>query len=486
MIEYYTQAVVHALEGLLTLFTRLAMPLAVLLGLGAVAIGLALTLRRETDWLNQTDWRRHRAHLCGAIATLLVLIAGWTCLHTALALAQQDIQWREAAEATTNPVPDAPAVSQFEPTVAVLAERTYQRTLTLPPDFLQRIGDNGVGALSPYLTDPSATNVLRMVDTFRRSGRDVVFTRQMTRLDEEPVPFATSQIHVTFRRLAGRAYDADFEGHYLFRNPRPQPITARFLFPLPNDNTLRNLNVSVGGHVVTEPNVSGEYEWRSPMQPGEQWEAVVRYHVIGARTWQYGLGSRRGRVESFRLLATTGGAVTFLRGSLQPTAVTRDTLRWELSNVVTTQRIALAFPPDIERREAYLQALSALPTSLILFLIGTVGVVGMFRIRLHPNGIPVALTLFMLGLWAAPVVANYLGAPAGLLLMPLSGAFGAAHVLGRRSLLAAIPAALLPATFLSPTHSGLLVLLLTVVTLAAVARALRSETHDARSEPGSL
>ncbi len=273
-------------EGVLTLFTRLALPLALLLGLTVLAVGLTLALQRDAEWLKQMDWRRHSAFVFGTLGAMFVLVAGWTCLHTALSLAQQDIQWREAAEATANPVPDAPAVTQFEPTVAVLAERTYQRTLTLPPDFLQRIGTDGVGALSPYLTDPSASNVLRLMDTFRRSGKDVVFTRQMTRLDEEPVPFTTSHVHVTFRRLAGRAYDTDFEGRYLFQNPRPQPITARFLFPLPNENTIRNLNVTVGGQAVTEPNPSGEYEWRSLMRPGEQWEAVVRYHVIGARIWR--------------------------------------------------------------------------------------------------------------------------------------------------------------------------------------------------------
>jgi hypothetical protein len=481
MIEYYTQGVVQAFESLLTIATRLAMPLAVLLGLAAVAVGLTVAFQRDSAWLKQEEWRSHRAALFGLLAVLIIFVAGWKCLHTALALAQQDIQWRESAEATANPVPDAPAVSQFEPTVAVLAEHTYERTLTLPPDFLQRIGDNGVGALSPYLTDPSASNVLKLVDTFRRSGRDVVFTRQMTRLDEEPVPFANSQIHVNFRRLAGRAYDAEFEGHYLFQNTRPQPVTARFLFPLPGENTIRNLNVSVNGHVVAEPNPSGEYEWRSLMQPGEQWEAVVRYHVIGARTWQYGLGSRRGRVEVFRLLATTGGPVTYMRGSLQPSAVNRETLRWDLTNVVTTQRIAIAFPPDIERREAYLQALSALPTSLILFLVGALAVGWRFCTRVHPGGMAAALILFALGLWAAPVLANYLGAAAGLLIMPMAGAFGAAKVLGRRSLLAAVPAALLPATFLSPTHSGLLALLLTLATLYALTRSLQAERALTRS-----
>jgi len=57
----------------------------------------------------------------------------------------------------------------------------------------------------------------------------------------------------------------------------------------------------------------------------------------------------------------------------------------------------------------------------------------------------------------------------------LAGAFGAARVLGRRTLLAAVPAALLPLTFLSPTHSGLLVLILTLATLGALSIALRTD-----------
>lgn len=475
MIEYYTQGVVQALESLLTIFTRFAMPLAVLFGLTAVAVGLIVALQRDNAWLQQVGRRRPLAALFGVLGTMLVFIVGWKCLHTALLLAQQDIQWREAAEATANPVPDAPAVTQFQPTVAVLAEHTYQRTLNLPPDFLQRIGTDSVGALAPYLTDPSASNIISLVDNFRRSGKDVVFTRQMTRLDEEPVPFTSSQVNVSFKRLSGRAYDTDFEGRYLFRNPRPQPVTARFLFPLPNDNTIRNLNVTVSGQAVTEPNPSGEYEWKKLMQPGEQWEAVVRYHVIGARTWQYGLGSQRGRVQTFRLSAVTGGPVTFMRGSLQPSAVSRDTLRWDLSNVVTTQRVAIAFPPDIERREAYLQALSALPTALILFLVGVLAVVWRFRLPLHPGSLAAALVLFLLGLWGAPVLANYTGAVIGLFLTPLAGAFAAARLLGRRTLLATVPAALLPATFLSPMHSGLFVLLLVLSALAALTWTLRAE-----------
>ena len=333
--------------------------------------------------------------------------------------------------------------------------------------------------LSPYLTDPSAENVLRLVDTFRRSGSDVVFTRQVTRLDEEPIPFTTSRIRVRFRRLTGRAYDADFEGRYVFQNAGEAPITVRFLFPLPNGNTIRDLNVSVGGEAVTEPNESGSYAWECPMAPGEQREAVVRYRVLGAQTWHYDLGSRRRRVQQFQLDAAVDSAVRFPRGSLQPTAHAAGTLHWELANVVTAQQVALAFPPDILGRESYLQALSALPASLVVFLIGVLMVALRFRQRLSPGLLAAGLVLFTLGLGAAPVLANYLGFSAGILLGPLAGAALAVRALGRPALLAALPAALLPATFLSPNHSGLLALLLALIALASILPAARSGRETA-------
>jgi hypothetical protein len=44
------------------------------------------------------------------------------------------------------------------------------------------------------------------------------------------------------------------------------------------------------------------------------------------------------------------------------------------------------------------------------------------------------------------------------------------RLLGRPTLLAALPAALLPATFLSGQHTGLLILLLVIATFAAALR----------------
>jgi hypothetical protein len=475
MIEQYIESVSHVLGSVLDLFTRLALPLAVCLGLMALAGALTLAFQRDNAWLQRLDWRRYGANLFGVAVVGLIMVMGWAALSAIQPLAQQDIQWRESAEATANPVPDAPPVYQYGPVVAALVEHTYTRTLTLPPDFLQRIGAEGVSVLSPYLSDPSAEDVIRLMDTFRRSGRDVVFTRQVTRRDEEPIPFATSQIRVSFRRLSGRAYDADFEGRYTFQNVRAEPITARFLFPLPDGSTVRDLSVSVGGQMVAEPNESGAYEWKNQMNPGERREAVVRYRVLGARTWRYDLGSRRRRVQQFRLDAVPGGPVRFLRGSLQPTASANGALRWELANVVTAQQVAIALPPDTEGQECYLQALSALPASFVLFLIGALAVGVKFRQKLCPGSLAGGLVLFAFGLGASSVMANYLGSVAGLILGPLAGALLAARVLGWRSLLAALPAALLPATFLSPRHTGLLVLLLTVLVLASVLLTSRSD-----------
>jgi hypothetical protein len=475
MIAHYIQAVCGVLGDVLDLLTKLAFPLAVCFGLIVLAAALTIAFQKDKTMSRQGQWRRHTAGAFGYAAVGLLVVAGWAALQTTQPLARLDIQWRESAEATMNPVPDTSPVLQWGPAVAALEERTYTRTLTLPPEFLRRIGSQGVGVLSPYLTDPSAENVLRMVDTFRRSGRDVVFTRQMTRLDEVPFPLTSSQIQVNFQRLAGRAYDAAFEGRYVFRNATARLLTVRFLFNLPEAGTIRDISVTVGDRAITEPDESGAYVWMDKMSPGERREAVVRYHVIGARSWRYDLGSRRRRVQQFQLNADPAGPVRFLRGSLQPTASAGGALRWELASVVTAQQVALAFPPDTVEKQSYLQALSALPASFVLFLLGVL-VVGGRRKRIPgPARLATALILFAVGLGAATVAAIYLGHVAGVILAPLAGALLAARVLGRHSLLASVPAALLPATFLSPEHSGLLVLILLALTLTAALLAERSQ-----------
>jgi hypothetical protein len=396
----------------LTVLTNLALPLALVLGMTLLVSVVVARMRKGEAGEN---WRAQAPLSFGYAAVAVVMVIVWAALGTAQRVARIDQNWRESVESTTNSVPDAPPV-------------------------------------------------LRLKDSFRRSGRDVVFTCQATHLEEAPMPFADSRISLRFQRLTKRAYDALFEGHYLIRNATAKPITAQFLFNLPQAGTVRDLKVTVGAKAVTDPNDEGAYRWTDKLNPGETREALVKYHVVGARMWQYDLGSSRRRVQNFQLDAATSSDVRFGRGSLQPTTIAGNTLNWKLENVVTAQKIALVFPADTWAQKGYLQALGALPISFILFLLGALAMGGIIRNVPLPARLGLALLLFALGLGASTVVAVYLPTLWALLLAPLTGAALASAVLGRRFALAALPAALIPATFLSEHHSGLMLLALALVT----------------------
>ena len=502
IIERYIEVVRDALGHLLELGERLSLPLSLLLGLALVAATVAWAVGRRDGEDALGGWRRVAGAGVGWGCVALVLVASWSALRATRFVAQNEMRRREQAEATSNPVPDAPAVSQAGPAAAILRERTYSSTLTLPPTFLSRLSAEGLGVLAPYLSDPSTQNVVRLRNTFGRKGRDVVFTRQSTVREEEPMPLSDTRIKVTFTRLAGRAYDVAFEGRYVFQNTSPKPVAAHFLFSLPQAGTVRDLSVRVGrqelgeqpssapptasnaasasnsasGEAVeqgfaeaegVEPRDPNTYEWKGQLAPGEARQATVSYRAMGARLWSYDLGSTRRRVQQFHLDADAGGAVRFARGSLQPTSRQGSALGWELSNVLTAQRLSLAFPSDKEGDQLYLQALTALPVCLVLFACGALALASWLGEPLPPLRLGLAAGAFALGLGASTIAAAYVPPLAALLLAPLAGAWAASAPLGRRFLLAAVPFALLPVAFLSAHHTGLLVLLLGALALGA-------------------
>jgi hypothetical protein len=373
--------------------------------------------------------------------------------------------------------------------------------LTLPPDFLQRIGADGLGVLSPYLVDPTAQNVLKLADSFKRSGQDVVFTREVTREDEAPMSFDAADVKLTFHRLQEQAYDVDFAGTYTFTNTTGAPIKGRFLFSLPQGGgTVQNLKVEVGGQDITEssstgasgrpgatypgapmsqppepmspaepmgmnPNAEGVYSWTGQMGPGEKRQATVRYKAVGAGGWSYDLGSSRRRVKAFSLQATLDGPVQFSKRSIQPSSRSGNVIAWKLTDVVTSQQLALTFPRDVRLRESYLQSLATLPATLILFGLGVLLVGWRLGAAIRPSQLAYGLIVFGLGLGATVALANYLGPVVAVFLGPLTGAILAGGIFGWRSLLAILPIALLPAASLSPQNTGLWVLVLAAVGL---------------------
>src|SRR6185369_16400449 len=140
MIATYVESMTAAMDALLELALKLALPAAVCAGVLLLAMIFIAGFGRDIGWIQKLDWKGGAGAVC-AYAVLGILVVGvWTVLKGVQPLAEEDIRWRERAEATTNPVPDAPPVVQYGPSAAVLSEHTYSRTLTMPPAFLQRVG----------------------------------------------------------------------------------------------------------------------------------------------------------------------------------------------------------------------------------------------------------------------------------------------------------------------------------------------------------
>lgn len=481
MVQRYIEAIRDALTGILNVATQWALPLSLLVGLLVVACVLGLVFGRERDELKWLNPQRLTKNVLGYTVVGVLLLGFASALKATKPAAQHAFRYEDQAEARRDVISDAPIVSQSGPAVAALEERTYSSSLTLPPSFLNRLNAEGLNVLAPYLADSSTQNVIRLRNNFKRSGRNAVFTRDATVLEEKPVPILDTNIKVTFGRLAKRAFDAQFEGHYRFGNTTAKAMQMHFLFSLPQAGTVSDLHIVVGKQALGQPETStpnnqqddpgdpNVYEWKGEVGPGETREALVTYRVVGARVWSYDLGSTRRRVEQFHLDAQTNGDVAFARGSLQPTSTNGSMVSWQLSNVVTDQQLSLVFPSEEGARQLYLQSLSAFPASLVLFALGLMAVGKALGLEVSPLHLGVALTIFALGLGASTVATTYFLPLVGLIVCPLLGAVGASIIAGRRALLVALPCALLPAAFLNAQNSGLLVLVGCLLTLGAFA-----------------
>ncbi len=461
MLIHYVEAMQMALWTLQSWATS-SIGVAVLTALGAAAlIGAAMVLRRDEAWGRIELWQRGARWSLGWVGVLVVATLGWFGMGAVYKVTQIDERWREGAVAVTDPLPSGAPISQVGPALSALGERTYTRTLKLPSNFLDQIGEEGLGVLAPYVNDPTADNVLRLRDKFRRSGREVVFTREATVSAEEPLSFSQAQVKVGFVPQGGRVYDAAFEANYRWSNPSSETRTIRFTFPLPEVGTLRDLRVMVDGKAVAQAENSQSYEWQDAMKPGQIHTATVAYRAVGARAWNYNLGSQRRRVQQFSLATTGLDDPRFARGGLLPTTRRASSAGWNLDNVVTAQQIALVWPEDFSTR-LYLQAISALPLALLLFVPCVLCLSFSHGQLPHPLRILVALAVFIVALGAATITTIYAGAFVGLIAAPLLGAIAATAILGWRFGAALVPLALFPATFLSEQNSGLMLVALFV------------------------
>lgn len=466
----YLHSALSQFEWLFELVTPFAMPTAVVLGLAVIA--LAIARRQDGVPLDPSPCLAAARSAARWLGAALVPLAVLAALGMAESRERGRLERLESAESTRDPQPDAPPVRQFGPSAAMLVERTYTRHLSLPPQLLERLGSEGLGALAPFLTDPSTGNVLRLRDTVRRSGSEAILTREVTRTDEEPLDLDEALVRVSFRRLGTRAYDAHFEGRYVFRNAGQLPLPARFQFPAPTEGTLRGLEGTVNGAPMLLAGDGSVLEWRGTLPPGTTAEAVLRYQAMGARAWRYDLGSRRRRVMRFRLEADGARDVRFPRGSLPPTRRGSASLAWELDNVISAQQVALSFVRDTTLRDGYLQALDIAPGAFLLLVVAGSVIVVRRGATCSPAAAAAAAGSAGLGLGAIPILAAYVGPVAAALLSPAIGVVLGSRLAARTAPAQLVPAALLPATCLAGEHTGLLALVLLCAVATAVWRAL--------------
>ena len=436
--------------------------------LGAILVlgGLWIALRRfdpeRADALLD-KWRDRRGLLAALYATAgAVAMGGFLLVLSARAVETRE-QTSRGATATRRRDPFLAPVNQSQPSFGIVREKTYTRTMQLPPGFLARIGTEGVGVLAPYLQDPTSENVMRLVDRFRQSGEDVIFTRELTRRDEEPLALDATRIRARFVRQ-GKGYEHRFTGEYDFANSLDESVDVRFTFPLPDHSgPVADFKMVVGDQAVVSPDeATGAYVWTGTMPPKSRLTARVEYTVSGSRDYRYFLGSDRRRTRQFAFEADSDRPPRFGRGGIYPTRQSLNGATWDLKDVLTSGAIELQFSTADARSEGYAKTLAWLPVVLGLFGLAawamfpsrsaraTVGfAAGLLGVAVFGGYLtPVVATLGGLGL-AALIGALTLRGPAGIALSVVVAGLGAAFLfVGDASLVAYLVAILAVGAFL--------------------------------------
>lgn len=444
---------------------------------GLAAVLLRIAYRQAFDNL----WPRLRENL-GPILTwggaLLVFGVGFALLGKLGTVVQYRVSAGESTTTARGADPDAAPTTQQAPKVTYLTEKKYIRSLTIPPELLRRVRVEGVQALAPYLTDPTSENITRLVDQFRRSGTDVVFTREATLLSENPIRLDRSLVNVNLDFVspmqgARRSYyNASFSAQYAFTNPVPETVTARFQFPLPEGSgTLSDFQVIVDGVELSAAALTDGSGWSGTLKPGQTVNVQVTYRHQGARGWSYLLGNRREPIRDFSMTVRSNQAVKFQRYSLYPTKTARTlggtNLAWELKNVITAQDIALSFT-SASLRETLDGLYAFVPFALQLAAL--FGLLWTFwrRLTVTPVQVGLALAGIVIGTFLGGMLMTYLPVYFAGLIGALVSTLLAVLALGRAYWPPVLLATLLPLAFLSLSHAGLLIALAGVAAITAL------------------
>jgi hypothetical protein len=484
------QQLARALEEIVKQFWGFLLSMAPWLLLLTIAAGLAalvLYLREREGWERLWSGVRPRLAALGIGVLALLLLTLEVLL---MVVGKQLVLSRREVEAGSPYMAEAEApigtLYQYGPVAAYLQERSYTRTHILPlqiapqatPEQLQQI------LLSLQQYEARTPQAPRVETKVSRVGEQLMLTRTVTMFEEVPITFDRAEVSARFQMRQGRRgrpfHQLDFEGRYTFRNPLNQAVRGRFVFPLPEPpGTLEGFQLQVDGSTITEPNEYGQYAWEGMLTPSGTLTALVRFRAMLDEGWHYDIGSGRRRTGEFRLTVQSDSPPRLLRRSLFPTERRGNQMVWELQNVITSQRVELAFPADATAHETLVKVLTFYPIALgalggwvvLLALLGALQVPPL-RVLLAILGVgfgfllvPVLLSYFPL-VWAA-LIGSAVAVGLGLF------AFQARHAILMLLTVAA------PLVFLVADHSGILLMLIALVALAVLWLTLTRSREDA-------
>jgi hypothetical protein len=468
-LRWISSALTSSLDWLTPLaFTGLWV-LAALVVAGLVLYGLDRDgFKRARDWLLS---RASRVWVWLPVAVVFALAVFATNVTREGVLERFRVQRDAKFSALEDPA--GGQTVQYSPNVSFEREVSYSRSVTIPQFLGQKLSTlEAAQLIAPYLVDPESENIKKLADSFKRSGKDLIFTRVATVRQNDPVALELADVTVDFSfgdTGAGRSYySALFTGKYKFKNPNPEPTMLRFSFPLPEQSgTLSDFEFKFAGELIPQPDLSSGYIVEREVAANAEIEVSVKYKNQGAGNWTYDFGNRREPIKNFKLTVNTPRAVKFLRGSLYPNERGLSSLTWNLKNVITSQGIVLSFP-ERSLRETLTKVFSFAPLALLLALIWTFVWAWRRQLKLEPVQVALVLLAFTVGIGAMavllgyvnPVIANWFGA---LLALGLSSL-----VLGRRFLLPLAGSALAPLAFLSVGNAGLLLGILAVIVVLSV------------------
>ncbi len=404
----------------------------------------------------------------GAWIVFAIVVAGGVfVLHVVQLSTDARFVAMEYAQNTSGADSDATSMVQGAPRASFITQKTYRRILTIPPFLIGRISTEGVGALAPYLTEPSTENVTRLVDSFRRSGRNVVFQRDATLQIEEPIKLDSSTVDATIDLVdptfGGRRtyYRASFDGKYVVHNPTGREARVRFTFPLPTGSgTLSQVRFLADGKPITVSDLTNGYVWDGTLPQDGTATFEIAYSNQGARGWSYRLSGRREPIAKLDLAVHANRAPKFARYSLFPTTVSHGigggyTAEWHLANVVTAQDVGLVFS-RLDVREMLAKIFTFAPVAIFVGIL-FVGVYAARRGYHFPAWqASVAVAGYALGLALAGIFTWYLPLVIGIVLGCVIAAALALRALGRPFVLPVVLATLTMLAFLFVTNTSLL------------------------------